>query len=91
MLTYNQTSLQLFMWSYGARKNIYNIYKLVFCPGKIKIAILNYDHGYLQLLMLNHGKGKIIYDNQKLVFHHNKLHNYNIIPDKFYNYRSNYE
>ena len=72
ILTYYQTSLQLFMWSNGKRKNIYNIYKIVFHSGQLHIVTLTYAHSYLQLLMLNNGKGKIIYENYKHVFHYDK-------------------
>ena len=42
---------------------MYNVYKLVFRPCKIKIVTLNYDHIYLQLFMLNNDTSKIVYDN----------------------------
>ena len=40
------------------KKNIYNIYNLVFVLVGYKIVTLTYDHGYLQLFMLNNGKRK---------------------------------
>ena len=36
MSTYDQTSLQLFMWNNGTKQIIYNVYEHVFCPCNIK-------------------------------------------------------
>ena len=33
---YDQTYLQVFIWNNGETKIIDNIYKLVFCPGKLQ-------------------------------------------------------
>ena len=63
-------------------ENIYNIYKIVFCPCKLQFATLNYYHSYIQLFMLNNDKRKIIHDSYR-IFNCNKLHNDNITESRY--------